>query len=309
ARFGGALAAIDLDDPKNFAEEDLAAYALACLQLAGDERPGNPYDDDAAAGPLASKIAALADRNFLVAGLIARSHGLHDWHAADPDQLSLPATVSSALAAYLERLSPIAGVPAGQIMTGLAFAEAPGLPVGLWQLAIEAIGGTRITAEDLTRFARSSAANFLVEASGEAAPGPGGSATVYRLFHQALNDALLHARSDVVPRADDERALSRAVIGHGRSSSWQDAPEDPLRSLPGHAEAAGLADDLLCDDTYLLHADLRRLLHAADGASSVQGRSRAQLVRLTPRAITAGPHERAALFSVTEALDDLGTSY
>src|SRR5262249_51050106 len=290
ARFGGALAAIDLDDPKNFAEEDLAAYALACLQLAGDERPGNPYDDDAAAGPLASKIAALADRNFLVAGLIARSHGLHDWHAADPDQLSLPATVSSALAAYLERLSPVAGVPASQIMTGLAFAEAPGLTVGLWQLAIEAIDGTRIRAEDLTRFARSSAANFLVEASSEAVgPGRRGSTTVYRLFHQALNDALLHARSEVVPRADDERALTRAFIHHGRSSSWQDAPEYLLRSLPGHAAAAGLADDLLCDDAYLLHADLRRLLHAPDGAGSAQGRRPAQRPRRTPRAVPPGP--------------------
>ena len=52
-RFGGALAGIDLDDPGFFAGEDLAAYALACLQLAGDERPGNPYLDDALAGPVA----------------------------------------------------------------------------------------------------------------------------------------------------------------------------------------------------------------------------------------------------------------
>ena len=42
---------IDLDDPGYFAEEDLAAYALACLQLTGDERPGNPYADNALAGP------------------------------------------------------------------------------------------------------------------------------------------------------------------------------------------------------------------------------------------------------------------
>ena len=49
-RFGGALDLIDLDDPGYFAEEDLAAYALACLQLAGDERPGNPYTDEASPG-------------------------------------------------------------------------------------------------------------------------------------------------------------------------------------------------------------------------------------------------------------------
>src|SRR5262249_52907403 len=34
-----------------------------------------------------------------------------------------------------------------------------------------------------------------------------------------------------------------------------------------------------------------------------------QLLRLTPRAVTAGPRERAALFSVTEALAGLGASY
>jgi len=309
-RFGGALATIDLDGAENFAKEDLAAYALACLQLAGHERRGNPYDDDAAAVPLADKIAAMAGQNFLVAGLIARSHGLHDRRAADPDQLSLPATVGSALAAYLERLNPVAGVSASQIMTGLAFAEAPGLPVGLWQLAIEALDGTRISAQDLSRFARSSAANFLVEASSEtAAPEPRESSTVYGLFHQALNDALLHARSDVMPRADDERALTRAFVKHGRSNGWQDGPDYLLRSLPGHAGAAGLADDLLCDDAYLLHADLRRLIHVADGVGSAQGRCRAQLLRLTPRAMKSDPRDRAALFSVTEALDDLGTSY
>ena len=310
-RFGGALAAIDLDDPAYFAEEDLAAYALACLRLAGDERPGNPYADDAAATPLASKIAALAGRNFLIAGLIARSHGLHDQHATNPDQLSLPATVGSALAAYLERLHPVASVSASQIMTTLAFADAPGLPAGLWQLAVQALDGTRISAEDLTRFARSSAANFLVEAGNEATEGghAAGGGPVYRLFHQALNDALLRARSDVMPRADDERALTLAFIEHGRVSRWQDAPEYLLRSLPGHAAAAGLVDDLLCDDSYLLHADLRRLTQVADQATSAQGRRRARLIRLTPRTVTASPRDRAALFGVTEALDDLGASY
>ena len=112
-----------------------------------------------------------------------------------------------------------------------------------------------------------------------------------------------------MPRADDERALTLAFTRHGRRSRWKDAPEYLLRSLPGHAAAAGLVDDLLSDDAYLLHADLRRLIQVADGADSEPGRRRAQLLRLTPRAIAAGPADRAALFSVTEALDDLGASY
>ena len=129
-RFGGALEAIDLDDPRYFAEGDLAAYALACLQLAGDERPGNPYLDDGLAGPVAGRIAAMAGRNFLIAGLIARSRGLHDEHTVDPDQLGFSATVDSALAAYLERLSPVAGLPADTRAdrTGLRGGTGPARP-------------------------------------------------------------------------------------------------------------------------------------------------------------------------------------
>jgi len=310
-RFGGALAVIDLDDPEFFAGEDLAGYALACLQLAGDERPGNPYRDSPLAGPLAARIAAMAGRNFLIAGLIARSRGLHDEHPADPERLAVPATVSSALAGYLERLGPVAGLPASQALTALAFAEAPGLTAELWQRAIVAIDGKHVSIGELTRFARSSAANFLVEASGEPAQasqgapaGPG-----YRLFHQALNDALLQARSEVMPRADDERALTLEFIAHGRPGGWADAPGYLLRSLPGHAGLAGRVDDLLCDDAYLLRADLRRLVQVAGQARSAPGRQRAQLLRLTPRATSAAAPERAALFSVTEAMDQLGTSY
>jgi hypothetical protein len=35
-----------------------------------------PYLDDVAAQPVAARIASLAERNFLVAGLVARRHGL-----------------------------------------------------------------------------------------------------------------------------------------------------------------------------------------------------------------------------------------
>src|SRR6202035_1440120 len=97
-RFGGALDLVDLDDPGYFAEEDLAAYALACLQLAGDERPGNPYAQQELAWPLAVRIAEVSERNFLIAGLIARFHGLHDMQPADPGQIRFGTTLDSALA-------------------------------------------------------------------------------------------------------------------------------------------------------------------------------------------------------------------
>ena len=121
-RFGAALDTLDLDNPRYFAEEDLAAYALACLQ---HERPGNPYVDEALAGPLAARIAEISGRNFLIAGLIARPHGLHDENAADPGQLEFGATVDSALTGYPQSLSPVAGCP-------LAPAHCSGLRRSTW---------------------------------------------------------------------------------------------------------------------------------------------------------------------------------
>ena len=303
AIFGSSLAVVDLDDLRFFSGEDLTAYVTATLQLAGDEREDSPYADNSAASAVAWRIAELSDRNFLVAGLTARAHGLHDQHAADPAELSFTATVDAAMRDYLQRLSPAADVPAETALTALAFAEAPGLPLQLWQTAIQALGAGNLSTQQLARFARSAAASFLVESGGD------GQTTVFRLFHQALNDALLRTRSQIVGPDEDERAITQVFAAIGRERRWSQAPEYLLRSLPSHAARSGMIDDLLADDAYLLHADLSRLMPLADRASSPTGRERARLLRLTPRAITANPSTRTALFSVTETLEDLGCSY
>src|SRR5204862_1795993 len=126
-----------------------------------------------------------------------------------------------------QRLSPVAGVPAPHLLTALAFAEAPGVPAGLWQLAAETLYGARVSTGDLAWFARSSAANFLVETAGSIPSDShdAGAGPLYRLFHQALNDALLHIRADITPRADDERALTRTFTTLGQASQWRNAPE------------------------------------------------------------------------------------
>ena len=309
--FGGALTAIDLDDPDYFAEDDLAAYALASLQLTGNERRDNPYNDLSVAGPVAARIAGLSGRNFLIAGLIARSHGLHDDQPVAPGQLAFAATVDVALSAYLRLLPAVAGLTAGEVLTVLAFGEARGLPVSLWQAAIDVLYGRQISCSELIRFARSSAANFLLETTRGVTTGIRGESDgpAYRLFHQALNDTLLRERAGVASQAGDQRALTGAFLTHGRMSNWQNVPSYLLRALPGHAQAAEMVDDLLADDAFLLHADLRRVLAAASYAASADGHLRARLLRLTPQAITARSAERAALFSVTETLDNLGSSY
>jgi WD40 repeat protein len=295
--FGLAASIIDLDEPTYFAKADLVAYAMSTLQLQGAARVGNPYADDAVALPVAHRIATRAEQNFLVAGLVARTHGLYDTRAVEPARLDFTATVDDALDRYVAGLSSVDGVVARLALTVLAYAEAPGLTVPLWRAGIEALGGA-VSVQAIDAFARTSAANFLIES------GEGPADRSYRLFHQALNEALRRGRHDAGPA--DEGRLVEAWLRLGRADGWAAAPGYLRRWLPMHAAHVGRIDDLLTDDGYLLHADLRTLIAVADRARTDAGRTRARLLRLTPQAAAAAPAERAAMLSVTGVIDQLG---
>jgi len=320
-RFGPTADVLDLDNPEYFEQRDLAAYAQACLQMDGDD--DNPFADPTAAGSLASRIAQVSGKNFLIAALIAKSWSEHP-ESADPGQLTVPQTVRSALERYLQPLASVTGVhtpvpelpayevvkvPAAQLLTALAFAESPGgLPTELWQLAVKELYRVNVAVEDLAEFTHSAAANFLVQTTETAAVGSSDLATTptYQLYHQALGETLLHARADAHQRVNDERKLTNAFITFGRAGGWQDAFGYLLRSLPAHASRAGLVDNLLTESTYLLYADLYSMIRV----SGQSGSPFARMLRLTPRAFhEKSSAERAAMFSVTEALDQLGTTY
>src|SRR6478735_5327191 len=100
-----------------------------------------------------------------------------------------------------------------------------------------------------------------------------------------------------------------AFLEFGKRVGWADAPEYLLRSLPGHALRAGAVDTLLQNTDFVLHEDLRRLVPAADLVQETGTVEIAQLLRRTPRALAVGPSERLALLSVTEALDNIGTTF
>src|SRR6266540_9172 len=300
--FAGNAVLIDLDDPRYFDEPDLAAYVSVTLRLVGAERVGNPYADPAVADPVARRIAALAGRNFLVAGLVARAYGLHDTEPVDPDKVSFSATVDAALGTYLAGLTPAGRAPARLALTVLAYAEAPGLPLPLWRAGLIALG-SNVSEEQLALFARTSAANFLVETTADPAM------RAYRLFHQALNEALLRSRATIASRIEDERRLVEAWLHHGQATGWPGASEYLLRWLPAHAQRVHEVDALLGDDAYLLYVDLRRLIPAADEAGTATGRARARLLQRTPLAVDAEPAQRAAMFSVAQTLDQLDSKF
>ncbi|MEU1850066.1 trypsin-like peptidase domain-containing protein [Streptomyces sp. NPDC019990] len=303
ASFGRALELVDLDHPDYFDQQDLEAYTIATLQLLGDERVDNPYRDDAKAAPVAKRIASMASRNFLIAGLVARAHGLHDQEAVHPLEISFIPTVDGALRDYMGRIAPIHGCSAEFILTALAFSESPGFSLTLWQAAVSALGGPDVPEHTLGAFARSSAANFLVETGGEA------TNTTYRLFHQALNETLLGARGELHTRRGDERAIARALMAEGERKGWVDVDPYLKRSLAIHAESGGVLDELLSKDVYLLYADLRRLLPVIDRSASQLSRQKTKFIRRTRQAFNANPSQRIALFSVTEAQQRLGHVY
>ncbi|GEC06042.1 hypothetical protein SSP24_36970 [Streptomyces spinoverrucosus] len=283
---------VDLDTPEFFELADLTAYALATLQLHGDERHDNPYNTLETAEPVAERIAFLAEGNFLVAGLVARAHGMHDQQPVPAEALTFPPTVDAALSEYLALLPSVEGVPAAALLTALAYAEAPGMPVDLWRATVAALGHKAPTEQRLRAFAQSSAANFLVETSTAQIHAP-----VFRLFHQALNEALRRHRNTI----EDEKTITAELLRAGQAKGWAHAPAYLLRSLPGHAARGRTFDELLRDDTFPLYADLRRLISVSGAATSRVDVSlyrratsdRVAVLRKTPRAIDAPPAERA----------------
>ncbi|MFK0194242.1 WD40 repeat domain-containing protein [Kitasatospora sp. NPDC090308] len=301
--FEPAARVIDLDESRFFKADDLTAYALASLQLSGDERNDSPYADTRSAEPVARRIAELSGRNFLVAGLAARTHGLHDLNPVMPKEVDFPKTVDEALRSYLELLPNDGEVDVILALTVLAYADPPGFTLDLWRDAIIAVSGSAPSRESIRAFTHSSAANFLVEEN----LGDSGKST-FRLFHQALNDALRNRDSQEV-RIQYESSISRSFVAIGRSAGWENAPEYILRSLPRHAAAGHVIDDLLSDADYLLYADLRRLIAAADAAVTPLGRQRARLLRKTSKIIGTDAAVRVARLSVTEAQEKLGSVY
>jgi hypothetical protein len=103
--------------------------------MAGIRRGGkNPYADDEVAAPAAARIAQLSDGNFLVAGLTAKAHGLYGVVAVEPARLKFSPMIEDAMREYLKRIPDVstasgAGVSAEALLTALAYAESPGLPV------------------------------------------------------------------------------------------------------------------------------------------------------------------------------------
>jgi WD40 repeat protein len=284
---------IDLDADKYFARQDLTAYALACLQV----RKDGAYQEEFRARALATAISRRSGHSFLVAGLMATHHGLHDTHPVRPRDLTGGVSLAEVLDEFLSRLGAGAGAPARDLLVPLAFARAPGLPLTLWRDLVHALTGRTTTTAELSKFVRSAAANLLVTTGTARDPEP-----VYRLFHQALNDTIVaeRARHDLIDR--DHQVMADTLHAAVPATGWKDAPSYLTRSLGDHLVAAGRVteiEDILDGTDFLLHADLPRLHAALDGLSSQRAVEYRRLIGTTPNAEALGVEHRAAAFSIT----------
>ena len=295
---GHAALVIDLDSVTYFSESDLSEYALACLQLTGDERVGNPYADTKVALPIASKIAAISHGNFLAAGLLARSHGLYDVEPVSDSSLQFGTSVSSALDEYLDRLPPLGTVQARRAFCALAFSDPPGFSLLLWHRAMAALGWP-VSLQDLQDFTESAGANFLIQSTGHEQD------KTFRLFHRALDEKLLADRSEVSHRLADERKLVESFVNVADESGWTRAEPYLRRSLAVHAERAGELEKLLLNDAYLAHADITRLMGIVDRSATAPASTRARMLVLTPQAIHASPGVRLSMLKLTGMLENV----
>ena len=310
--FTRACATIDLDSPTYFKHEDLAAYALTTLQ---DSSTRGAYAKTDVAEPVAERIAELAVNNFLVAGLEARSHGLHDVEAVSTDELDFGPDVGQAFRRYLERTQQSCTVLAldGQpidmieLLTVLALTEAPGIPVELWTVLNDALDHRPVDAKGIVTFVESAGASFILDST-DAVDG-----RVFRLFHQALNDALLSQAGDMPAGqrrrlSADHAAITNALLQRGDDSEWNATNAYAFRSLPHHAQLGSRVDAILANAPFLLRADLRRVLTVVAYATTRAGRDRAKVLRhCLEAAETMDVNERAAQLSLSEVMDQLAT--
>jgi len=280
AAFGERAVIYRLDDPAWFDRHDLADYAAACLRADFDPDLASGYrTNPGACRPVAAAIADAARSNFLVAGLAARTRAVEPvidvsapgWR----DRQRFPAEVGQAFDDYLDRFRE--NEPrARDLLRAVAYAEGPGLPAEqLWaDMATALDAPRRYSTEDLA-WLLDSAAGYLVESGGEHGQ------PLYRIFHQALIEHLRPERKEAQRQCELVKALMRAVPQGAAGPDWAHAPSYIRRHLAAHAAAAGLLDDLLEDQPYLLAADPAALVPHLGAARSAKARAIATVYRQT----------------------------
>jgi WD40 repeat protein len=276
-----------LDRERFMDRSDVRAYVAELL--AGDVQGvggTRPWPADAPVGEVAAEITEAAEGNFLVAQLVAQSIRVSGMVTRP-----FPGRVHEAFDRLLDALPDPQRVR--DLLLPLAYVLGDGLPAGeLWLSGCATLRRPYQLA-DLQDLLASPAVSFLTTATSD------GHTRQYRLFHQALNEALTRERDT----DQDARRLWDAWLPAGSGADrWANTPEYLRVHGAEHAAAAGALPALIGDPDYLICADLFRLLPLLP-VSSPAGDSPAGAVvrRAATRAAPLPAPDRARLLALTAA--------
>ncbi|MDI3407180.1 ATP-binding protein [Streptomyces cavernicola] len=237
----GAVKVIDLDEPQWADPEGLALHAEAALSPQCGA-PDLPFTTDPAARrALASALAQRAG-NALVVQLAAHCILMAPEGFDPADEEQLPSSVGEAMDLHARRL----GVEPGTLrsmLTPLALAEGPGLPVEFWARLAGSVAG-----QDMTQ----------TIAQGMALAGPfveaaeSDDVTVLRLFHPAIGEEV---RSGLANVRSAQTQIAMALLESVPEQNWGKAGAYVRDHIAGHTLAAGLLPQLLTDPGLFVHAD------------------------------------------------------
>lgn len=257
APLAGSAKVLDLDGPDYFEQADLAAYVAArLLRAASSPYPLARHED---ARRVAAHVAEAARFSFLYARMLARR--LAEQPAIDTttanwrDSIVLPADLTAAFGADLERFPEATRRKVVALLLPLAYAQGRGLPQKqIWpRIASRLAGGgeTKFSNADL-RELKEIAGFYLIQDTefGE---------VVFRLFHQAFADYL----TDLSRDEDVERRISETLweLDPTPTGSWLQRREPYVTHfLAVHAANAGILEHLIRQPRFLLHASEDLLL-------------------------------------------------
>ena len=254
---------MDLDLPAYRSKADIRHYVERILLAEGETRM-TPYKGEPdLAGTVAAAVAERANGNYLIARTIARSL-MERATAIDLETERIPQNVPEAFASYLASLGQRGGLaerPLRQGLIPLAYAKGQGLPLDIWQL---------FTATDVTQVL-DLAASFVSEYVED-------GRTVYRLYHQALADALQDPKLD----GERQRKMAQLLLQALPEGDWLRADWFTRKyfSLYAAAGATPLLEQAMLDVRFLATADLSLLFTVSHVIQSTEPKRRLDWLKL-----------------------------
>ncbi|MFD0167590.1 caspase family protein [Streptomyces decoyicus] len=257
---GANAAVLDLDTAE-YADDTSAADYVERILTDGD----SPYaKDPETARIIAEAVARRAGRCFLVARMTASAlqRGRTIDITAPGWAEQLPSNVGGAFEEYLQRLPRDRRAVAAPLLTSLAFGEGYGLPrADVWARVAARLSGMPLTESDIDALVAEDGSYLTAtEIDGR---------KHFRLYHQELTDHLRSRALELRDLRDIQHCFVEtllSVVPHAAGApdrrDWSRAPRYVREHLATHAAAAGTVDELIEDPSFVLSADITRLLPA-----------------------------------------------